>query len=183
MKGLDLQALTSVWAAGPAGAGEHGVSIGQLLFPLINFLIFLYLVKRFALPLLRQHLQDRRRSLLTAIEEADGARQSAEALVRDYRDRLAELEAEKRKIEESLREEGESEKARLVGDARAMAERIRRDSQLLAEQEVQGARRSVRQLMARSARATAARLIEQELRPSDQARLVEEFLSEVGAIK
>ena len=53
--------LTHAWAA--SAGSLHGPSIVNLVFPVINFLIFAYLLKRFLLPTIKPHLRSRREEL------------------------------------------------------------------------------------------------------------------------
>ncbi len=175
-----LFVASELWASSAAGAEEHAASVTQLLFPLINFLIFLYLIKRFALPLVKSHLRARRDEIVTALGEADESKRSADALVRDYRARLARIHEESQRLRDELRADGERERARLLREAEDLATGIKADADFLAEQEVKLARQKLREEMARSAEEAAQRLLRAGLEPADQKRLVEEFLSGVG---
>jgi F-type H+-transporting ATPase subunit b len=169
------------WAAPAVEAEEHAASVGELIFPLVNFLIFLYLIKRFVLPLARDYFKSRREGIAQSIREADEAKQRADALVRDYKNRLAKLTEEIRSIREALRAEGEREKAKLLAEAGEIAQRIQADADFLADQEVRLARQELRRAIVAAARAAAEQLLQQNLTAADQKRMVAEFLSEVGA--
>jgi F-type H+-transporting ATPase subunit b len=171
------------WAALAVEAEEHAASVGELIFPLVNFLIFLYLIKRFVFPLARDYFRSRRAGIAQSIREADEAKQRADALVRDYKNRLAKLSEEIRSIREVLRAEGEKEKAKLLAETKEIAERIKTDADFLAEQEVRLARQELRRNIVDAARVSAEKLILQNFNIEDQKRLVSEFLSEVGAAR
>src|SRR3972149_289724 len=83
--------ITQVWAAGSGAEEAHGVSWFQLIFPLVNFFIFAYLIKRYLLPVLRHYLSERRGRIVNAVREAEEERARAETMVQDYRGRLARL--------------------------------------------------------------------------------------------
>ena len=172
--------LPELWAASSAGAEEHAASVTEIIFPLINFLIFLYLIKRFLLPLIKSHLRSRREEILATVGGADESKRQAEALVREYRGRLARMEEETRRLREELRVDGEREKAKLLREAEELASKIKADADFLAEQEVKLARQRLREEIARLAQAAAQKLIQNHLTPADQQRLVEEFLSGVA---
>ncbi|MGH7769772.1 MAG: hypothetical protein ACREQP_20180 [Candidatus Binatia bacterium] len=175
--------LAALGAAPAAAAEEHAASVTELFFPLVNFLIFLYLIKRFGMPLVRDYFKARREGIAAAIREADEAKQRADALARDYQNRLARLAEETRAIRESLRADGEREKAKLLAEAQEIAARIKTDADLLAEQEVRLARQTLRREIVDAARAAAEKIIRQNLSPVDQKRMVAEFLAEVGAAR
>jgi len=180
---LAVLLLSIVWAVPAAAAEEHAASVTELLFPFINFVIFLYLIKRFALPLVAGFLKSRREGIAASIREADEAKQRADALARDYQNRLARLAEEARAIRESLRADGEREKTKLLTEATEIAARIKSDTDLLAEQEIRQARQALRGEIVDAARAAAETLIRQNFGPADQKRLVAEFLTEVGAAR
>lgn len=168
--------ITEVWAAGSGAEEAHGVSWFQLIFPLVNFLIFAYLVKRYLLPVLRNYLSERRGRIVSAVREAEQERARAEAMVQDYRGRLAGLEAEARELRETLRQEGERLRAKLVAEAGELAAKIKADAGFLAEQEVKAGRQQLRSELAALAQQQAAELLRRHLSPQDQRRLVEEFV-------
>lgn len=175
--------LSVLWSSPAAAAEEHAASVSELIFPLVNFLIFLYLIKRFVLPLARDYFKSRREGIAQSIREAGEAKQRADALVLDYKNRLAKLIEELRAIREALRAEGEREKGKLLAEAKEIAERIKADTDFLAEQEVRLARQTLVREIVDAARTAAEKLIQQNFTVEDQKRMVSEFLSEVGAAR
>ncbi len=175
--------LSELWAAPAAAAEEHAASVTELIFPLVNFLIFLYLIKRYILPLAKDYLKSRREEIAAAVREADEAKRWADALLRDYQNRLARLSEETRVIREALRAEGEREKAKLLAEAEILVTRIKTDADFLVEQEVKLTRQELRREIARVAQAAAEKLVRNNLSAADQKRMVSEFLSEVGEVR
>lgn len=172
--------LSDLWAATSAGVEEHAASATQLFYPLINFLIFAYLIKRLLLPLVKNYLRSRREEIVAALGEADESKRRAEAMVQEYRARMARLEEEMKRLREELRADGEREKAKILREAEETAAKIKVDADFLAAQEIKLARQRLREEIARLAQAAAQKLIQSHLTPADQKRLVEEFLSGVG---
>lgn len=173
MSALACLTVSTAWAA--TGDGAHASSIADLLFPLINFLIFAYLVKRFGLPPLRQHLKQRREALVEAVATAHQAREDAAGHVRKYRELLNVLDGECARIRDGLRAEGERERARIAAEAEESAAKLKADADFLAEQEVKMARQQIRGEIASLAQEAAARVIRQHLAAPDQDRMVEDF--------
>ena len=167
--------LVQVWAAS-VGAENTSVSIAQLIYPLINFLIFAYLVKRFALPAVKEHLRSRREQILKDVKGASEAKDRIDATLRDYRNRLNRLEEEKKEILNTLRDEGERERARLHRETEVIANKIKADSDFVSQQEVKVAHHEMRKKMAIMAQSAAERMIKAELRDADQQQLLEQFL-------
>ncbi len=169
--------VSSAWAASAGGA--HAPSITELLFPLINFLIFAWLVQRYGLPLIRQHLQQRREGLVEAVGKAQQAKGEAEGYVRKYRELLEVIDEECERIREGLRADGERERARIVAEAEESAAKLKADADFLAEQEVKMARQQIRGEMALLAEAAAERVIQQHMAAADQDRMVESFSQQI----
>jgi F-type H+-transporting ATPase subunit b len=118
--------------------------------------------------------------VVSTVSQAAAKKQAAEALVNEYRAKLSGLDREVQSIHASLREEGEREKRKLVGEAQATAIKIQEDANFLAEQEVKMARQKLREEMADQAEATARQLIERNLSGADQNRLVDDFIRTIG---
>lgn len=175
--------LAELWAAPTGGVEEHAASVTQLIFPLINFLLCLYLLKRFLLPWVKGYLLSRREAIVAAVTEAEEARKRMEAVVRDYHDRLARLNETSGEIRETSLKEGERERAMLLREAEEMAAKIKADANFLAEQEVKVAQQRLREEMARTARAAADGFIRQHMTSDDRNRWVGDFLREVGQVR
>jgi len=176
----DFFSTAQAYASAAAEAEHHTPSINDIWFPLINFLIYAFIIVKFALPLIRDFLKTRREEIVAKLAEASAKKQAAEALVRDYRSRLAGLGKEVQSLQAALREDGEREKSRLVSEAQTTAVKITQDANFLADQEVRSARQKLREDMADEAEATAQQLIERNISAADQSRLVDDFLRSVG---
>ena len=87
----DFFSTAQAYASAAAEAEHHTPSINDIWFPLINFLIYAFIIVKFALPLIRDFLKTRREEIVAKLAEASAKKQAAEALVRDYRSRLAGL--------------------------------------------------------------------------------------------
>ena len=176
---FDLFKFADAWAAS-AGGEYHAPSIDQIWFPLVNFLIFAFLIKIYVLPLVRSYLQSRRGEVLAAIKAAAENKQRAEALVQDYEARLARLNEESDSIQKALRAEAEREKAKLLSEADALAAKLLSDARFLAEQEIKVAKQQMRHYMAEAAKAKAVELVRRHISAADQTHLVEDFIQNIG---
>jgi len=178
---FELFGVAQAWASA-AEAEHHAPSIHQIWFPLGNFLIFAFIIVRYALPLVRSFLQSRRDEVLATVREAAAKKQQAEAIVQDYKGRLARVEQEVQSIAAALRAEGEREKTKLLGDAQVLAAKIREDARFLADQEVKVAKQKMREEMANQAEARARELVQDHLSSADQGRLVGDFIQNIGQV-
>jgi F-type H+-transporting ATPase subunit b len=167
-----------LWAA-EEGHGEHVPSISDLVFPVINFLLFVFILYRYVIPTVRDALRQRREKITLALEEAKRAKEEAERLRKDYEQKLAGLAAEQEKIQEQALEAAERERRRIVEEARQMAERVKSEVQLIAQREVEEARRTLRQEAANQAVRIATELIQSRLTQTDHRRFVQDLVIEV----
>lgn len=170
------------WASA-AGAEHHAPSINDIWFPLGNFLIFAFILARYALPPVQGFLRSRREEVLTALKQASAKRQQAEALMQEYKERLARVDQEIQSIIAELRAAAEREKTKLLGEAQTLAAKIKQDARFLGDQEIKVARQRLREEMANQAATLARDLIQRHLSSADQARLVEEFVQSIGQVR
>lgn len=179
MNPFEIVAVAQAWASA-AEAEHHALSINQIWFPLGNFLIFAWIIKRFALPLVRDFLRSRREEVLSSIQGAAESKRRADAIVQDYKARLTRLDQDVQSIQASLRAEGERQRARLLEEAEGLARKIKEDARFLADQEVRIARQKIREEIATQAEASARELIQRNFTPSDQGHLTEELIRGIG---
>ena len=177
---------TSIADVATAAAKEHGAeaahaapSISTLFLPAVNFAIFVFLFSRYAWPLLRDTLAERRRVVEKELAEADRARKEAEALLAEVQARRAGLAAEGERISREMRDEAEHERAALVAAGRQTAERIRSDARLLGEQEAARAAKAIREEVAAKVIARVAAILREQVKADDEARFVDEFVATV----
>jgi F-type H+-transporting ATPase subunit b len=125
-------------------------------------------------------LQARRDGIAKEIEEAQRMRQEAEARAKVYQAKLETLEEEVRTAREGLIRAGEAERDRIVGDAEAKAERMRKDAEFLVAQELKQIRQDLLKDTVEAAVAAAEELLHKRVTPADQERLAEDYLADLG---
>ena len=177
---LELFTTAQAWASAAAETEHHAPSITDVGWPLANFVIYAIIIVKFAFPLARDFLKTRREEILSTLSQASAKKQAAEALVNEYKAKLAGLDKEVQSIHVVLREEAEREKSKLISEAQALAVKIKEDAHFLADQEVRIARQRIREEMANQAEATARELVQRNLTAADQGRLVQDFIQSIG---
>lgn len=179
MSGLDLFMASNAWASA-AGAEHHVPAIGEVVLPAINFIIYAAVIYYFALPAVRNLLRSRREEIVTTIAQASAKKQQAEALVKEYRAKIARVDQEVQSIQAARRADAEQERAKMLSEAEAMALKVREDARFLADREVSSAREMLRQELANQAEAMARELVQRNISASDQGRLAQEFIQHIG---
>jgi F-type H+-transporting ATPase subunit b len=124
--------IATVLAAGEPNPIIPNVS--ELIVGALAFLVLVVLLQRTAFPRMTEALKERTANIEGKLEQAERERQQAEALLERYRDKLA---------------SAEQETQRIVDEARADAERLRRDlrakAEAEAERQIERARQAIRQ--------------------------------------
>ncbi len=177
-----LCASATLWAAEQGHGGQEGGG-SQLLvlaFFTINFLLFVLVLRRYAFPVVQEILQQRRERIVQALNEAQRAKEEAEALRQEYEQRLAGLAAEQERLIAQTREAAERERNRMLAEARRLAERIGAEARMLAQRELEEARQTLRREVAEHAVRIATDLIRTNLTPADHSRLVQDLIHEVN---
>jgi F-type H+-transporting ATPase subunit b len=179
VSGVDLFTAANAWASA-AGAEHHAPTIGEVVLPAINFIIYAAVIYYFALPVVRNLLRSRREEIVTTIAQASAKKQHAEALVSEYRGKIAHVDQEVQAIQASRRADAERERAKMLNDAEAMAVKLREDARFLADREVSSAREKLREELAAQADAMARELVRRNISAADQGRLAQEFIQHIG---
>ncbi len=128
-------------------------------------------------------LLHRRDSIAKDIEEAQRMRAEAEARAKKYQAKLEMLEDEVRLAREGLVRAGEAERDRILVEADAKAERMRKDAEFLVEQELKQVRVDLLRETVEAAVATAEELLKSRVTAADQERLADDYLADLGTKK
>ncbi|MEI6805029.1 MAG: ATP synthase F0 subunit B [Myxococcaceae bacterium] len=111
------------WGIG--SAYKNSPAIG---WTLLTFGIFVFFVIRFTKKPLALFLEERSDNIKNAIEEAKLAKLDAAAKLKQYEQRLLDLDAEILKMKSDFQHQGELERSRLKLDATKIAEQIQKES-------------------------------------------------------
>jgi F-type H+-transporting ATPase subunit b len=147
---------------------------------IINFLLFVIIVAKFAGPPLAQALQDSREATLRSIREAAESRSLAEQTLATTQTRLGSVDAELVALVADAREMATKQAARLEVSAQAEVERLRAAAKAEIERERQAAVNELRQMMADQAFERAIRQLQSLMTPERQRDLVTGLIQKVG---
>jgi F-type H+-transporting ATPase subunit b len=155
-------------------------STNELIVGIIAFAALFFVLWRAALPRANQALKERTENIEGKLEHAEQERQRAEELLRQYRERLA-----------SAGEEAQ----RIIDEARANADRLRKDLMNKAEQEaervINQGREAIRAERDRAVRELrtevgtlavelATRVVGDSLDRERQHRLIDQYIDQLG---
>jgi F-type H+-transporting ATPase subunit b len=155
--------------------------VAELIVGVVAFAIFFFFLWKWVLPRVNQVLEERRAQIQGNLEKAEATKGEAEQLLADYRTQLA-----------GAREESN----RIIEEARATAEQLRKDIQAKAEAESsQTVARAQEEIRAERDRAfqdlraqvgeiavlLAGKVVEKELDAGAHERLIDEYIDQVAA--
>ena len=171
-------------ASGDGGqAGEHHLTSGDwfnLGASAINFSLFVFLLYRFTSAALRDFLASRRKELVEAMSAAARAREEAERVQAEYREKLAGLDQAREELTAELRAMAEADSEHLLAAARVAAKRMLAEAGRTARGDYETARAELRAEAARLAAELASAALADKLGDADRSRLLEEFLEELS---
>lgn len=168
---------------------HHGIPWSTLIFSFINTAIFLWVFFRYLWPFVCDLMnwawtaklaEERRRRIVSSLEQAAKAKEDAEHLKAEWENRLAGLAAEIESLRAQARADIARERDEILAAARKLAESIRRDAQRAAEQEVRNAQALLRAEVVERALTIARQLAQEQLTPADKDRFIDEFVSQVN---
>jgi F-type H+-transporting ATPase subunit b len=144
---------------------------------LLNSAILYWLLIRFAKKPIADFLKARKASILRGMAEAGQMKNEAEARLAEYEQKLATVDQEIERVRQDMRSAGQSERKRILAEAKEKRTRMERDAQTLIEQELKSAREGLLSEMSRAALRSAESTLRSRVTAADQARLAEEYLA------
>jgi F0F1-type ATP synthase membrane subunit b/b' len=162
-------------------SGHHEPSIGDLMFPAINFAIYLVIVVRFVIPAMRDYLQKRHAEIIQTEAESSAQLTRAQGDLAASQARLAQLPKEADGIRQDLLAIATRQGERLKAQAEETGTRRLADAALLAEQERRRALDGLRAELATTTIRLAEGRIRGALNSDDQRGFVQQFLKDAVA--
>jgi F-type H+-transporting ATPase subunit b len=158
------------------------IDFKQVLTQIFGFLIFLWLMRKYAWAPILETLEARRQKIVGDLAHAEQERVDAAALKADLDRQLKGIDAQARaKVQEAINE-GQALAAEIKSDAQAQARaRLERaEADVLAERAK--AEKALQEDIARMAVAGAEKILRKKLDETEQRRLVSEFIADVKEV-
>ncbi|MGB9082335.1 MAG: ATP synthase F0 subunit B [Desulfuromonadaceae bacterium] len=180
--------LASIGFASEGGEGAHHVDSGAQMkdfgWRVLNFAvlagIIVWALKKADV---KGSLAARQADIEKSLKDAETARDTAEAKLREYSARLDQASKEIDELHAAIVREGEQEKSRIIAEANSAAEKIVAQAALSAEQETVKARNELRAEAARLAVEIATGKLSGAIQKNDHDRFVGEYLDKVVQIQ
>ena len=166
-----------------AEGGAGGFLTPETLAKLVNLFLFVglmvYILRRPLSNMLKERKEGIRRDLMRAHEE----RRAALAKLEEVEARLSKLDAEVEAVRAQVRREAEEERARIEQQTEEDARKLREQAQREIESASKTARASLRAYAAEQSVRLAEEMIRREMRPEDDARIVGEYVEDLGGVR
>ncbi|MBO5911579.1 MAG: F0F1 ATP synthase subunit B [Elusimicrobiaceae bacterium] len=152
---------------------------GVLLLTVCNFLLLVYLLKKFAWGPVINALEKRENQIAQDKQTAAEARQSAENLKKELDEHLAQISNEAAQKMAAAVKAGEAQKEQLLAQAKEQAKRLLEQAKTQIEAEKNKALADVRGEIATLSVLAASRVIEQQVKEDGADEIVAQVLKEV----
>jgi len=169
-------------ASGDGGHADGGALLKDFIWRALNFLIMAGILVFFVSKPAKNALKGRTESIASNLEEAQKAREEAEAKFAEYDEKLSKAEAEIEQIAADLKKEGELERDKIIAAAKEQAEKIKQEAEKSAAFEVARARVELQKEAARLAIDLAEELLKKNMTDKDQSNMVDDYMKKVGEL-
>lgn len=153
---------------------------GLIIWTFISFIILLILLSKVAYKPITKALRNREDSIRDSLEEAKKTRESAEALLEDYKNQLAQAREEAQKILAEGKMMGENIKKEVIQKAHEESNQIVKRAQEEIEFQKKKALMELKERIADHTIMAASKVIERALEKKDHEQLLDEYISKVG---
>lgn len=168
------------------GAAAHGGSLSKeklmdLFWRVLNFAVLVVILVKFGAKPIANGLSGRQKAVTEEIQGLEARRDAAEASYKEFTAKLASVEKDIDGIVEKAVAQAEIEKAKIIENAEKAAADIQRQAEMAIQNEITVARRNLKNEIADGAAVMAEELIVKNLTDADQEKIIEDYLSKVGA--
>ncbi len=153
--------------------------VGVLLLTVCNFLLLVFLLKKFAWGPIIGALEKRENQIESDKQTAANARQSAEELKKELDERLAQISNEAAQKMAAAVKAGEAQKEQLLAQAKEQTERMLQQAKAQIEAEKNQALADVRGEIAQLSLLAAARVMQRQVKEDTADQIVAQVLEEV----
>jgi len=169
-------------ASAVSGAG-HALSVNDLLFPFINFSLYVALMVKLLAAPLSNMLQLRRENMESSIKRAAMQWDQAKRQLLDVQRRFSNLDSELKEIATRIESEGAKEAAQLVADAQNQAKMIVQRAKQSAITEASAMENEIRQELAQEVIRVASEKLSKELNLESDLPLRQRALEGLSGVR
>ncbi|MCA9706824.1 MAG: ATP synthase F0 subunit B [Myxococcales bacterium] len=159
----------------------HTGSLG-LVWILINFAVLMWILNKILFQPLINRTRDKHDAVKSEIDKATAAREEAESVLSEYKERLDRLDDEIAELMADAKRKAEADRKRILEAAEHEAEQIKAAAKAAAEREAGARRRQLEAEIVDRAVERAEALIRQGITPADQRGMVDRYVEQLGRV-
>lgn len=163
-------------------AQGHHVDIKMELFRVINFLIFLVLVYKFAGKAISGFFRNRAETIKKGLEEAERAYNEATEKYNFAKQKIENLDVEIQLLFDNAKREAEEQVNRIKEETEAMIKKIKEQAASARELEVRHAKRELELWASELAVSMAKDVLGKAITELDHKKLIEEYINKVKEV-
>jgi len=167
-------------AAYAGEGGEEGPTTMEWVWRVVDFSFVAGLLGYIYVKYIKGALKARIEGIEASLAEAKAAREEALKRLADVEARLKDKDTEIGSLLKIAEENGRKEKALLIEEAKKMGEDVRSSAKENIDAELLKAKSALRREAAILAMELAEKLVAENIKKEDQARIVEEYIAKVG---
>jgi F-type H+-transporting ATPase subunit b len=154
---------------------------GPFAFAILNFILLIIILVRFAKKPFREYLQTRHATIRDNLAEAATMRDEARQKLDEIQAKLTRLDTEIAEIKAHVAKDAELEKDRIIKTAEAEAERLIKAADKTLDKDIRRARRMLETEAINAALGAAEKLVKQQVNEADRNRLNEEYFEQIAS--
>ena len=157
--------------------------LGTMLFQLGIFVVLVLLVSKFGSRPILEMMKKREEHIENQIASAEKSREEAEALVQEQKKLLEQARVEANEIITRAKRQKEAEAERIISEAKAQADQLVQEASKKIKLEQEKALKELRDQVGVLSLQLASKLLEKEVNDSEQSKLVDQYLEQVGRVQ
>lgn len=157
-----------------------GVNFWTALFVLMNTLAVFFVAKKYLFVPVKNMIDSRQKEIDTMYEEADAAKAEAETLKAEYQEKLDTARQTSERIVKEAVARGQSREEEIISEANAKATLILEKTAADVVREKKKVMNDAKDEISALAMSIAEKVVGRELNDSDQVKLVDAFIEELG---
>jgi len=154
-----------------------------MLWEVVNFLVLMYLLKRFLYKPVMNMLDSRRQKIKGDLEQARRQKEEAHQLKEKHQSELKEARQKAQQIIDEAEGRGKERAQEIITEAREEAERIKERNLAEIEQARQEAADELRQEVASISMMVASKFLREKLNEKEHQELIQKYIEDLEAAR
>lgn len=164
-----------------AEGGEHAFAWKELMWPVINFAILVFVLVKFGKKPIRDFLKKRTELIEKSLKEAEEAKELARKALVEVKERLKNTDREIDEILTAAKKAGEKEKETIIAEGEKLRSKILEQTKANIEFELQKAKKAIKSEAALAALELAEKQIKEQLGNKEQLMLIDGYIKKLEA--